>query len=105
MPFPFDHMKDQPTPTSKLRGFHHAVEAAPIEDSQDPKNSKTLKRSNVYMTISSPNPFYVPTLDTMICEPSLVCVFRRPQIKPILKNIICIVCIFLPLLPVSSPKP
>ena len=41
----------------------------------------------------------------MICEPSLVCVFRRPQIKPILKNIVCIVCISLPLLPVLSPKP
>ena len=41
----------------------------------------------------------------MICEPSLVCVFRQPQIKPILKNIVCIVCISLPLLPVSSPKP
>ena len=57
------------------------------------------------MTIRSPNPCYIPTLDTMICEPSLVCVFRRPQIKPILKNIVCIVCISLPLLPVSSPKP
>ena len=44
-------------------------------------------------------------LDTMICELSLVCVFRQPQIKPILKNIVCIVCISLPLLPVSSPKP
>ena len=57
------------------------------------------------MTIRSPNPFYVPTLDTMICEPSLVCVFRRPKLKPILKNIVCIVCISLPLLPVSSTKP
>ena len=81
------------------------IEATPIEDSRDPKNSKTLKRSNIYMTIRSPNPCYIPTLDTMICEPSLVCVFRRPQIKPILKNIVCIVCISLPLLPVSSPKP
>ena len=57
------------------------------------------------MTIRSPNPCNIPTLDTMICEPSLVCVFRWPQIKHILKNIVCIVCISLPLLPVSSPKP
>ena len=41
---------------------------------------------------------------TMICEPSLVCVFRWPQLKPILKNIVCIVCISLSLLPISSPK-
>ena len=57
------------------------------------------------MTIRSPNPCYIPTLDTMICEPSFVFVFRHPQIKPILKNIVCIVCISLPLLPISSPKP
>ena len=81
------------------------IEATPTEDSQDLKNSNTLKCSNNYMTIRSPNPFYIPTLDTMICEPSLLCVFRRPQIKPILKNIVCIVCISLRLLPVSSPKP
>ena len=85
--------------------MHWRIEAVPIEDSQDSKNSKTLKRQNIYMTIRSPNPSYIPTLVTMICEPSLVCVFQRPQLKPILKNIVCIVCISLPLLPVSSPKP
>ena len=69
------------------------------------KTRRTRRPRNVPMFIRSPNPNYIPTLVTMICEPSLVCVFRQPQIKPILKNIVCIVCISLPLLPVSSPKP